>query len=326
MEDTKIKKILYPHLGRLDLFKQLSENVSLEKLEELNNIIKDNKNAIKNNGIDLNSYSDYYVLIYDLYNILEYSKTLNYFKSKLSNPIRTLVSNIDKITFGKLIQIKKSKSKTRHFLRRSSIIKTNEQLKSYIETIYNLENSEQLDKMIKNNDMITGGNYYYLKLNMNNLDLCPVSWCIYNNPHSLRSYTSTTDIWLVYDIKNNIFGGLNISRNHIINKNDTYQNEYNQQVFNDVLKEDYRKLLGYKGSKSKNEKGLESQKIPLDYDPYDPNLGDILNFPNYQHIEIPFIGSVKKRKFLKKEDDARNIFLISIILIFTMGLLFYWIW
>lgn len=295
--EEEIKKILYPHFGRLDLFKKLSETASIKKLSVLNTYIKDNKNILKNSDIDINSYIDYYDLLYDMYVILSNQEIRKFFISKLTNPARNYIKEIDKNILIKLNYIKESDLRTGQFLRRSSSIKKKSDLIEMINTIYNCNYSDKIEKIITNKNTFLSDGYYFLEMDITNLNICPVSWCLYNNPSQFIKYKQSQDMYFVYkdDDSNGSIGGFNIVHNgdrRQYKHNYSYQDEFNNVDYSKAI--DISEAFEMYRNPEMEKETIEPIQNPNKFPPIERPPFMV---PLHQNVEYPEIDPPKVDKF-----------------------------
>jgi hypothetical protein len=199
----EIKKIIEPHFGYLKLY--LSWNVSLDKIEEFHQITKTDKEIVKRLPKPLNEYTSYGIAIRDILRLKKDTELKRLFKDGLNGKSRSFFKNT--ITDSKLRKkyeyLSNNKQKLEMFFRTSSKPQTIEDYIKYISDVISFDDTfiNIVNRIEDKIDYITAEDgAYVFKLKDEYLNMVPSCWCIYNNPHELKSWSESQQydsIWLV---------------------------------------------------------------------------------------------------------------------------------
>jgi hypothetical protein len=199
----KIKDILNPHFGYLNLYLKWSEKVSINKIEEFNNFIKSNKELIKKLPKPLNSYNSYNSAISDIHRINKETKLKRLYKDNLNGTARKLFEKTFDTYKSSYLKLSKNPFKLEMFFRNSSKPKTIEEYSDYLKSVLKFDNNiiKIVQKIEKDIDYLRTSNGGYLfELKPEHLKMVPTTWCIHDSPSQLTSeLTRATSIWLCVD-------------------------------------------------------------------------------------------------------------------------------
>ena len=201
----EIKKILSPHFGYLKLYLKWSETCSIKKIEEFNNIIKDNKDIVKKLPKQLTSYKTYDSAFFDVYNIQKNIKIQRTFKDGLNSTSRKFFESTFKKYLPLYQELLNNEFKTKMFFRNSSKPKTESEYISYLRRVVRFDDSmksliERIESKFDYLRIKSGG--YLFRLEPSMLDMVPAIWCIYNSEPTYYSEIRDRElnsIWLVVD-------------------------------------------------------------------------------------------------------------------------------
>lgn len=228
-----LKEKLFPHTGHIKfILGILDDNISQKDVDELLIYIK-NKHYVRSLPRQLHSYKDYYLLMIDLYNVVNRHYVINFIKENLASVPKKILLDIIKEKESLITEMKtiiNNEEKKKIFLNSSSRIKDKNFAIFYIMSVISNDKIELDSNFIK----LTSDNYEVMKTNM------PPSWCLLQKA-TYDNYILSYDIYVL--LYGNQIYGVTFTKN--TNYIEYIQDKYNTDLRCGMDSDDYNKLCEY---------------------------------------------------------------------------------